>query len=387
MTTLKSSNKEAGLLVEPELVPERQKQAKEYARTNRYLTFADLALAGILLLLLVFGGFSTRLTEFLNLPVVPSAVIYLIILIAAYGVISLPIIYYRGFVLSRRYGLSNQNLTGWLSDLIKAGALMLILGAAVIAASYWFITLLPQLWWLFAWGFAVLASLILSILAPLVIVPLFFNMKPLANTELKERLEHLVRRAGVEVGGFYNIEFSSKSTTANAAMMGVGRTKRIVLSDTLLSQYSAPEIEVIMAHEMGHNRHRDMLRLFVFQSAILLVTFYAAGMIFKALIEPLGFSALSDVSAFPMLILIFSAVSLPLSIIATGYGRCVEAEADAYALELTNDPNSFISAIVKLTNQNLAEAEPSRWVELLLYDHPSYRSRLEYAKKYFARRQ
>ena len=374
-------------MVEPELAPERQQQAREYAKTGRYLTCADLAPAGIPLVLLVFGGLSTRLTGSFNLPVVPAAVIYFIILIAAYGVLSAPLIYYRGFVLPRRYGLSNQGLTSWLSDLIKAGALALVLGAAIVAASYWFISILPQLWWLLAWGFVVLVSLILSILAPVVIVPLFFNMKPLADTELKERLEHLARRAGVEVGGIYNIEFSSKSTTANAAMMGVGRTRRIVLSDTLLSQYSAPEIEVIMAHEMGHNRHRDILRLFVFQSAILLVTFYATSLILEASIGPLGFNGLSDVSAFPLLILIFSSVSLLLSLIATGYGRHVETEADGYALELTDDPNSFVSAIAKLTDQNLAEAEPSRWVELLLYDHPSYRSRVEHAKNFFTHRQ
>jgi STE24 endopeptidase len=386
LITLKSSNQGTVLLVEPELSLERQQQAKEYAYTSRYLMFIELVLTGSLLLILIFGGLSARLTEFLSLPVVPAAVIYFLILIAAYGVILSPLIYYRGFVLPRRYRLSHQSLVGWLSDLLKAGILALALGAAVVAAGYWFITILPQLWWLLAWGFAMLVSLVLSILAPVVVVPFFYNMKPLADSELKERLEHLARRAGIKVGGIYNIEFSSKSTMANAAMMGVGRTRRIVLSDTLISQYSVPEIEVIMAHEMGHNRHRDVLRLFVFQSAILLVTFYASGMIFRAVIEPLGFSALSDVSALPLLILIFGLVSLPFSIITTGYGRRVEAEADSYALELTDDPNSFISAIAKVTDQNLAEAEPNRWVELLLYDHPSYRSRLEHAKKYFARR-
>jgi len=387
LTALKSSDPDEGLLAEPVLDPERQQKAREYAKTRRYLTYADLAIAGSILLLLVFGGFSAKLTGSLDLPVVPAAVIYFIILIAAYGVLSAPLSYYRGLVLPRRYGLSNQGLTGWLSELLKAGILALALGAGIVAASYWFITIVPQVWWLLAWGFVLLVSLILSILAPVVIVPIFFNMKPLADTELKERLEQLAKRAGVEVGGIYNIEFSSKMTTANAAMMGVGRTKRIVLSDTLLDQYSASEIEVIMAHEIGHNRHRDILRLFVFQSAILLVTFYATGMIFKAIIEPLGFNTLSDVSALPLLILIFSAVSLLLSIIAAGYGRRVETEADGYALELTDDPNSFISAIAKLTDQNLAEAEPSRWVELLLYDHPSYRSRVEHAKNYFAHRQ
>ena len=367
---------------EPILNSERQQQAKQYARSGRYLTCAELALSGALLALLVFGGFSTRLTEYLDLPVVPAAIIYFIVLITAYRVLTAPLGYYRGYVLPRHYGLSHQSLAGWLSDLLKAAILMLLLGVAIVAVVYWSIIVQPQIWWLLTWGFMVLISLILSVLAPVLLVPMFFKMKPLADGELRQRLERLAERAGVEVGGIYKIEFSSKSTTANAALMGMGRTKRIVLSDTLLDKYFPEEIEVIMAHEVGHTRHRDMLRLFVFQSAMLLLAFYATGLILEASIVPLGFSGLSDVSALPLLVLIFGAVSLLLSPVVTGYTRRIETEADGYALELTDDPASFISAMTRLTDQNLAEAEPGRWVELLLYDHPSYRSRVAHSRGY-----
>ena len=137
-----------------------------------------------------------------------------------------------------------------------------------------------------------------------------------------------------------------------------------------------------MAHEMAHNRHRDMLRLSVFNSAIMLVNLYIASIILDAVIEPLGFVNLSDVSALPLLVLIFAAVSLLLSPITTSYGRRLEAEADGYALELTSDPVSFVSTMARLTDQNLAEAEPNRWIELLLHDHPSYHSRLVHASRF-----
>lgn len=374
-------------LVEPVLNLERQRQAREYARTGRYLSLAELLLAGTLLLLLVFGGFSERLVGYFNLPVVTAAVIYFLILITAYRVITAPLGYYRGYVLPRRYRLSNQSLGGWLGDLFKAGILTLALGAVIVAVIYWLIIVQPQLWWLFSWGFLVLISLVMSVLAPVLLVPIFFKMKPLADTELKQRLERLAGRAGVEIGDIYTIEFSTKSTTANAALMGVGKTRRIVLSDTLLSQYSAAEIEVIMAHEMGHKHHRDMLRLFVFHSAILLFNLYATSLILEAVIQPLAFGGLSDVSALPLLVLIFSIINLLLSPITANYGRRIETEADGYALELTDDPAAFINAMARLTDQNLAEAEPNRWVELLLYDHPSYRSRLAYARKYAEFRQ
>jgi STE24 endopeptidase len=365
----------------------RQRQAREYARIRRYLGGIDLALAAIVLLVLVFGGLSARLAGTVSLPAVAAAVLYLVALIAAYGLLSAPLGYYRGFVLPRRYGLSHQGFTGWLADLLKAGALSAVLACGTVAAIYWLMTVQPDTWWLAAWGLVVLVSLVLSILAPVIIVPIFFRMKPLADGELRQRLERLAERAGVTVGGIYNIEFSRKGTTANAAMMGAGRTRRIVLSDTLLDQYSLPEIEVVMAHEMGHNRHRDLLRLFVFQAAILLLAFYATGRIFEASIGPLSYSGPADVSALPLLILIFGFNSWLLSLVGTGYGRHVEATADAYALELTGDPDSFISAMARLTDQNMAEAEPNRWLEVLFHDHPSYRSRVNMARCYAARRQ
>ncbi len=366
--------------------PERQRQAREYARIRRYLGGIDLALVAIGLAVLVFGGLSTRLAGAVSLPAVAAAVIYLIILVAAYGLLSAPLGYYRGLVLPRRYGLSHQSFTDWLVDLLKAGALAAVLAIGMVAAIYWLMTVLPGAWWLAAWGLVVLVSLVLSVLAPVIIIPIFFKMKPLADGELKERLERLAERAGVAVGGIYNIEFSSKGTTANAAMMGAGRTKRIVLSDTLLDRYSLPEIEVVMAHEMGHNRHRDVLRLFVFQAAILLLVFYATSRIFEASIGPLGYSSITDVASLPLLVLIFGVASMLLSLAGTGYSRHVEAAADAYALELTGDPDSFITAMTRLVDQNLAEAEPNRWLEILFHGHPSYRSRVNMARYYAARR-
>lgn len=371
-------------MAEPALDPERQEKAKEYARLKRRLSLVDLTLAGGLLGLLIFSGLSTRLVGSLALPPVPAASLYFLFLMVAYGVLLAPLGYYRGLVLPRRYGLSLQKLTGWLGDTMKAGVLAGVLGTGIVAAVYWFMSSLPQIWWLLAWGLVVLVSLMLTMLVPVLIVPIFFKMEPLADKELKKRLERLSQQAKIEVGGIYTVEFSSKGTTANAALMGVAKTKRIVLSDTLLSWYSPMEIEVIMAHELGHQRHRDIFRLFVVQSALLLIGFYITNLILKAAIAPPGFSSISDVAALPLLMLIFGVVSLLLAPLTNSFSRQLEAAADGYALSLTDDPGSFISSMTKLTDQNLAEAQPSRWVELLLWDHPSYHRRLEHASYYIA---
>jgi len=228
----------------------------------------------------------------------------------------------------------------------------------------------------------VVLSLILTNLAPIIIVPLFFKMEPLSNTDLRLRLEQLAQRAKVRVGDIYTIKLSSKGTTANAALMGLGNTKRIVLSDTLFQRYSLPEVETIMAHELGHHLHSDIWRLFITQSAIWLIGFYLADLVLKASVMRLGFNGISDIAALPLLILIFFIISLLVAPLTNAYSRHIEAAADDYALRLTDNPKSFINTMTKLADQNLSEAQPSRWVELLLYDHPCYTKRVEHARYY-----
>lgn len=367
---------------EPSLNQLRQEKAKEYAKARQRLFFADLVVGGILLLLLVFSGLSLRLAGLLTLPVVPAVTIYFIILMVGYGVLSSPLSYYRGFVLSRRYGLSTQRFSSWLSDQVKASILSLILGAGLVSVVYWFITSFPSTWWLLSWGIVALLSLILTNLAPIIIVPLFFKMKPLGDADLKLRLEQLSQRAQIKVHGICVIELSSKGTTANAALMGLGNTKRIALSDTLLQQYSPSEIEIITAHELGHHFHGDTFRLLVIHTAIWLIGFYVVDLALKAGVVPLGFSGISDIAALPLLMLIVAAFSLLVAPVVNTYSRRLEMAADEYALRLTDDPKSFITTMTKLTDQNLAEAQPSRWVELLIYDHPSYTKRVEHAHYY-----
>jgi len=367
---------------EPALNWGRQEEAKKYARARLRLAFGGLALAGILLLLLVFGGLSQRLAGLFMLPVVPGASLYLVMLLVAYGVLSAPLSYYGGFVLPHRYGLSIQKLTGWLGDRAKAGMLGLVFGAGMVAVIYWFITSFPAMWWLLSWGVVVLLSLILTNLTPIIIVPLFFKMEPLGNTDLRLKLEQLAQRAKVRVCDIYSLELSSKGTTAYAALMGLGNTRRVVLSDTLLQRYSSPEVETVVAHELGHHLHSDIFRLFVTQSAIWLIGFYVADLVLKVSVMQLGFNSMSDIAALPLLMLIFAIISLLAAPLTNAYSRHLEAAADDYALRLTDNPESFINTMTKLADQNLSEAQPSRWVELLLYDHPCYHKRVEHARHY-----
>ncbi len=363
----------------------RQKEAKKYANTKRRLFFAELALTGILLLILVFGGLSVRLRELITLSTVPAAAIYFAGLMVAYGVLSAPLSYYSGFVLPHRYGLSIQKLSGWLGDEAKTWILGLTFGAGIVAAVYWLLASFPAIWWLLAWGIVIALSLILTSLAPIILIPIFVKMKPLDDAELESRLETLIEKAKTSVRGVYTMELGSKGTTAYAALMGLGNTKRIVLSDTLLQRYSLPEIETIMAHELGHNLHGDILKMFVIQSAIWLIGFYVVDLALKTFATPFGFAGVADVAALPLLILMFAIFSLVVAPLTNAYSRHLEVAADDYALRLTEDPKSFINTMTKLADQNLSEAQPSRWVELLTYDHPCYNKRIKHARHYIAK--
>ncbi|MBI2829778.1 MAG: M48 family metallopeptidase [Chloroflexi bacterium] len=371
-----------GIFQEPTIDPARQQKAKEYARNRRYVEAAEILLSGILLFILIFSGLSAELSGRIRLSSVFGAGLYFVILSVAYRIVTIPFDYYQGFVLPRRYGLLTQKLTSWLADEIKGGLLSLVLGAGMVLLLYWFITSYSSLWWLLSWGMIVSLSLTLTGLAPVVIVPLFFKMKPLPDTDLKQRLEELAKRANFNIGGIYLIELSSRGNIANAGLMGTGKTKRIVLSDTLLQRYSEPEIEIVTAHELGHHLNRDTIRLLVIHSAIWLVVFFAVGLVLPAATTLFGFRGLMDIAAFPLLVLTVALFALLVMPVINGYRRKIEADADDYALRLTNNPEIFASAMAKLTDQNLSEAQPNPWIERLTYDHPSYHRRMEHARAY-----
>ena len=360
---------------------DRQAKARRYSTIKRRLGLFELALSAALMSVLVFTSLSRYLSGFLDLPAVLSALCYFLLLMVAYSLITAPLSYYAGLVLPRRYGLSRQNFKDWLADGLKSGVLSLALGMVIVAAVYCLMSL-SALWWLWAWVITMLISVVLSGLAPLVILPLFYKTRPLAEGELRDKLLELAAKAGLDINGIYAVEFSAKTSTANAALMGMGRTRRILLSDTLIDSYTTEEILTVMGHEMGHQRHRDTLRLFVFQGLMLLLTFYLAAALMGALAPALGYGGITDTAALPLLILIIAALGFITAPLLAVFSRYIERQADLYTLKLTDMPDAFISAMSRLTDQNLAEAAPPRWVEVLMDDHPSYRQRVDMAQRF-----
>jgi STE24 endopeptidase len=369
-------------LIEPCLDVKRQEMAKKYAGIMRRLSFVDLAIASVLLLVLVFGGISIKLSHFLTFPQPWASALYFVILVVGLGIILMPLTYYQGFILPRRYGLSNQKLSAWLADRAKASVLGLVVGLAVVIALYWLLGRLPGTWWLWTGVLLLLLSLLLTWLTPTLLLPLFFKLEPLGDVEFKRRLMELAKRARTSVAGVFTIDSSSKGNTANAMLAGLGKTRTIILSDTLLRQYSPEEVEVILAHELGHHLHRDIIKFIVVQAVMVLLALYLSDLVLSAGLALFGFQGIADVASFPLLLLSLGAFALIVTPLINAYSRYLETSADEAALKLTANHQAFVTAMTKLTNQNLTVANPSRWVELVFYDHPPYTKRVCLASRY-----
>ena len=367
---------------EQALDPQRQEKAREYAGITRRLFFVNLALGAVFLLVLLFSGLSSGLRNLLDFPQSARVALYFLIVMVSYGIVSAPLDFYNGYILPHRYGLSCQSLRSWLADEAKGGILALTLGAALVVVIYLCLLEFPQTWWLLAFAFVVLVSVVLSNLAPVLILPLFFKTKPLDDPELRKRLLSLAERSQTKIRDVFQINFSSKTTAGNAMLMGWGNTRRIVIGDTMLQRYAPEEIEVVMAHELGHHRHGDIVRLILVQSALMLLGFYLVNLVLNRAVSGLNLEGVSDVAALPLLALVLASFTLVLSPLANAYNRHLEEAADRFSLNATANPEAFATMLTKLTDQNLSESEPSWWSELLFYDHPPYSKRLETANRY-----
>jgi STE24 endopeptidase len=368
---------------------ERQERAGRYATTRRVLSLLDLGVSAAYAILLIGTGgalaFRDLLTAHLGSTIVVNAG-FLVAFAFVLGIITLPLTILSGWWLPRRFGLSTQSLGLFAGDLLKGTGISLVIGLAVVEVVYLLLAESPSWWWLFASALYVAFVIVLANLAPVLLVPLFFRLTPLPASALTERLEVLALRLGVRVHGVFRMDLSAKTTAANAALMGFGTTRRIVLGDTLLNHFTTDEIEVVFAHELGHQAHRDITRLIATQSLLTLASLYVCSVALRLLVVPLGYASLADVANLPLIALIVGLAGTITGPISNALSRQAERAADAFALQTTKSPDAFISAMTRLANQNLAEYDPDRLVEILFYDHPSIRSRIRFAEEFAHRR-
>lgn len=292
----------------------------------------------------------------------------------------MPLAFYRSFVLERRYGLSQASLRTWILDHLKASALGAGLGTAGAMFVYAALAAWPHAWWLVSATAFGAAVVVLTRVTPTLLLPIFYRFRPLQRESLRERLLELSVRAGVPVLGVYEWGLGEKTRKANAALVGSGATRRILVSDTMLAEYNDDEIEVVMAHELGHHAHRDIAKAVVVEFALLVAGFGAAAAVLAALWGRLGLGGPSDVAGLPLILLAGGAVGLLARPLVNALSRFNERRADRYALELTGRRDAFVSALRRLGTQNLAEPRPSRLALWLFHTHPPIAERIATAE-------
>jgi Zn-dependent protease with chaperone function len=312
----------------------------------------------------------------------PGAIVlcYVVFLSLLNEVGSLPLSFYSGFFLERRYDLLNETFGGWLRDQAKSFGIGLVLAGGAAGLIYWCIRRSPEHWWVSAGLMFTLLIVGLTNLAPVVLLPLFYTVKPLNRDALRTRLLALADRSGARVLGAYELGLGGKTKKANAALAGLGGTRRILVSDTMLAEYSDDEIEVVLAHEIAHHVHGDIWKGIVFDSVLIVAGFYLASQVLLALAGAAGLRGVDDVAGLPLLLLAAGAVSVVMVPAAHAISRAFERSADRFALDLTRNPVAFISAMRRLGAQNLAEEDPSRFVQWLFYSHPPMRDRIASAQ-------
>ena len=306
--------------------------------------------------------------------------IYVVLVVLINEALGLPFAFYQGVTLERRYGLSTETTVRWWIDHVKAAlvALVFALLAALIVCSL--IRWQPDRWWILAAAVFTVIIVGLVQLAPVLLLPLFYEFKPLEREALVQRLVALANRAGARVMGVFEWRLSDKTKKANAALTGIGQTRRIIISDTLLAEHSDDEIEVILAHELAHHVHRDIWKGIALETLLIALGFYLADVVLTRLASSFGLMGKGDVAALPLLLLAAGAVSLALMPVANALSRAHERSADRYALEMTRNVPAFVSAMKRLGAQNLAEERPSRLVQILFYTHPPIGARIDAAQ-------
>jgi STE24 endopeptidase len=307
--------------------------------------------------------------------------VYLLILGALYYIITFPLNLYETFILERKFSLSNNTYRSWIIDelkrLIISGTIFIIMMEAfyLIARNF------PGVWWLACAVFWIIASIIFVKIFPLMIIPLFYKYKELSNPVLKDRAMKLAKKFNIKVLGVFEINLSKDTKKSNAAIVGWGNTKRVILADNLINEFTDDEIEVVVAHEMAHHKLNHIWKLLSIGSLSTIIFFFILNCIVQYAAGLSDTYHPFDIAALPIYLLLYALFNIVVSPIQNSISRKLETDADGMALKITNLKSAFISLMEKLAKANLSDMKPNIVIEFLFYDHPPISKRIESAKR------
>jgi len=373
--------------------PAARERAVKYSRIQHRLVVIGMIWSALINVFALSSGASARLRT-RSLSIAPNRVgaevPYTLAAAIVSFVASLPLAYFGGWRMEHRFGLSGQGRAGWLLDQLKGLGLGMVISLPVVKGIYWVIRRFPSWWWAILSALTIPFTVLLVNLMPILILPLFNKFEPLRDRALAERIRRLAEAQGVHVSDVLQMDMSKQTNKANAFFTGVGNTKRIVMGDTLLDKFTNDEVEVVLAHELAHQVHRDIWKGIGLGAVFTLILSFTTHRLATPIIDRWGSKfgidieqGVADIAALPLLGLLLSVAQLFLTPLQNKYSRDhIEHPADRYALELTRKRQAFISAMEKLGRMTLSDPAPSRVVKWLLYSHPPIAERVRFGRSY-----
>jgi len=362
-----------------------KKDYKKYNNTKLAIGISKGVISFILILLFVGLGYSTTLVDYLSGYISNSYLLFIAFVFAvgvATSILFAPVNYYTEFYLEHKYNLSNQIFIKWIIENLKGLLVSTLIGVPILLFFFYVLNEFGSMWWLPLAAGLFIISVVLGRIAPVLILPLFYKVSPIDNNELKERIERLAKDAGIKVENVYKFDMSKNTKKANAAFTGLGKSKRILLGDTLLENYTQDEIETVIAHEMGHYKKKHIIKNIIIGTVTSFLTLFIVAFLYENTIALFGYNSITEIAALPVLSLWAALIGLIQSPFGNILSRKFEYEADEYAVIATNKPLPYISTLEKLTEQNLADKDPHPFVEWFFYSHPSINNRINALKKF-----
>ena len=360
--------------------PQTPGKAKTYNCIKLTTGIASAVLSFVVLLALVAEGITGALSAWSHSLTGNSYIALLVFVFVLGGIqtaVTLPLSYFSGFYIEHRYHLSNQTIGRWGWEKLKGVLVGLPLITIVLVLLYYCLETYGAMWWLPVGIGLTVFSVLLARIAPVIILPLFYKLTPLEDSTLKKRILQLCTDARVAVEGIFSFNLSKNTKKANAAFTGIGKSRRIILGDTLIREFTEEEIGTVFAHELGHYKHRHILIGMCTGTVSTFAGLYIAAQLYEMSLALFGFSHITDLAALPLLALWLSLFSLVTSPIGNMLSRHHERQADRYAVRATGNRSAFISALRKLTAMNLADPDPHPLVEFFLYSHPAIAKRIK----------
>jgi len=361
--------------------PEEYKKAQNYLKENtRFEIITSTITTPITVAFILIGGFNfvDQIARGFQFGPIPTGLIFTGILMLASQIISIPFSAYSTFVIEEKYGFNQTTVRTFISDTLKAWLLAAIIGGTLFAVVLWFFGKAGNLAWVYCWVVVVVFQIVLTFLAPVVILPLFNKFHPLGDGELKAAIENYARSQDFKMKGVFEMDASKRSTKTNAFFTGFGKFRRIVLFDTLIVKHSVDELVSILAHEVGHYKKQH-----IFKS--ILMSIITTGLMFflisffinnEGLFSAFRMQSISIYAGLIFFAFLYAPINMVISIFSKMLSRKREYEADAYAVETHGKPESMISALKKLTVDNLSNLTPHPLKVFLSYEHPPVLERI-----------